>query len=363
VIGYNTLEGFRLGAGFATLAGLSPHFALRGSGAYGFVDHRWKYSAEAEWAINPAKGYFGSYRVNSLKAAAGYDTYFLGADYLSPLPAREPFRVSLRHNEMILYRSMGSITYAYEPSRQTSFELSAGRERFNATRYISFSQSRRLDAWRASATVSWTPGGDFYQASYNRIDTKPYAPRLSARLRWVSGVDDSDNTSLTVIEATAFKVTPIGSGFTIAALVHAAFAAGHGVYPFLPTLPSGPYVLRRLGSFALLRPLELPAQRYADLHVRFDDGAMLTGLVPALRPLGLSVTLSADVAAGQPWGIRGAWPAAGDKLKWSRPYAEAGIGLDHILGIGRIEYMWRLSYRNNPGARRSGIAVGIDYVF
>lgn len=50
-------------------------------------------------------------------------------------------------------------------------------------------------------------------------------------------------------------------------------------------------------------------------------------------------------------------------LTWSRPYAEAGIGLDNILGIGRIEYVWRLNYRSNVGARRGGIAIGIDMLF
>ena len=61
--------------------------------------------------------------------------------------------------------------------------------------------------------------------------------------------------------------------------------------------------------------------------------------------------------------LRGSYPCAFNELEWSKPYCEAGIGLDHLLGIGRIEYVWRLSYRDIPDSRRSGVAVGIDYVF
>ena len=143
-----------------------------------------------------------------------------------------------------------------------------------------------------------------------------------------------------------------------------AMGAAKGIHGIaLPALPSSPYVIRRTGAFALLRPLEIAAQRYVDLHARLDDGGIALSLLPPLRPLGISLTASFDMATGEPSGLRGSYPCAFNELEWSKPYCEAGIGLDHLLGIGRIEYVWRLSYRDIPDSRRSGVAVGIDYVF
>lgn len=362
-VGYNTLEGLRLGAGISTLTGLSRRVLFRGSGAYGFIDHRWKYGVEAEWFITPAKSYFGSYPVNSVKFSAGYDTYNLAADWLSPLQQSELFRISLRRDEMILYRRHFSLRYSLEPTRQTSISINVSRERVFDTRYMGFGAMGNLNAWRAAANVGWTPGGDFYQSAHRRVNIKPYAPKLSARIQWIKGAQIVDKTSLGVFEVAAFRLTPLYRKMTLEVLVHGLYTLGHGRYPFLPALPSSPYVIRRTGAFALLRPLEIAAQRYVDLHARLDDGGIALSLLPPLRPLGISLTASFDMATGEPSGLRGSYPCAFNELEWSKPYCEAGIGLDHLLGIGRIEYVWRLSYRDIPDSRRSGVAVGIDYVF
>ncbi|MCM1028187.1 MAG: hypothetical protein NC342_06995 [Pseudoflavonifractor sp.] len=362
-VGYNTLEGFRLGGGLATTVTLSPRLGISGYGGYGFRDHRWKYGLEAEWHFIPAKGYFDSYRVNAIKTRAGYDTYALGDDALAPERRRTPIRLAFRRNEMILYRQMAAIGYIYEPTRRSSIEAGAARERLYPTRYLSFGPLATIDAWRLTAEGMWRPRGDFFQATNRRIDTKPMALRLRARLQWVEGASSHDNTSLAIAEITADKVTPIGGrGATVSILAHGAYTAGHGLFPLLPTLPTSPYVICRFGAFAMLRPMELGADRYVDLHTRIDDGGLLLGMIDAIKPLGISLTASAGMATGGQYCLRGASVATAP-LRWSHPYGEAGVGLDHILGIGRIEYVWRLSYRHIPGARRNGIAIGIDFSF
>lgn len=373
-IGYNTLEGFRLGAGLSTTASLSRHMAVRGYGAYGFGDHRWKYMGEAEWSIHPVNGYFGAYRVNSIKARFSYDTEALGDNTLSTLPSRAPFRLSLRRNEMLLYHKYGSVSYNYEPSTSTEVGITAMRERYYPTRYIGFGDLTTLDAWRMSLEAGWRPGGDFFQAVDRRIDVKPYAPQLRARIQWVKGASASDVTDMMIAELTASKVTHLGTGgFTLSVLLHGAVTAGYGAYPFLPSLPSSPYVLRRFGAFALLKPMELPADRFADAHLRIDDGGMLLGMIPGVRMLGFTTTASFDVGAGSLSSRTNPARSHHDlpelpynpvrNLSWGHPYSEIGVGFDRILGIGRLEYVWRLGYKSNPGVRTSGIALGIDIMF
>jgi len=379
VISYNTLEGFRLGAGLTTTARLSPYFAVRGYGAYGFRDHRWKYSGEAEWSFRPVNGYFGSWPVNSLSARISYDTEALGTEALTTVPQRRRFRIIRRHNEMMLYRREANVTYRIEPTRRTSFALAATRERIYPTRYISFATAatpvplNTLDAWRLYAEAAWNPGGDFIQTRTSRYDIRPYSPRFKTRIGWTKGASAADATNLMTIEGAASKCIPLDRyGMRLDLLAHAAVTAGHGAYPFTPSLPCSPYILRVFGHFAMLTPMELAADNFADLHMRFDDGGALFNLIPGVRLFGMSVTASIDAAAGSLTHRNNptfnhdlpAMPSASFRsLRWNKPYAEAGIGINRILGIMQIEYVWRLSYRDGPPSRRSGIALGMNVSF
>ena len=379
LFGYNTLEGFRLGSGVATTARLSPYIALRGYGAYGFRDRRWKYMAEAEWSLRPVDSYFGSWPVNSLKARMSFDTQTLGTEALTTIPQRQRFRIIRRNNEMMLYRREATMSYQVEPTRQTSLTLSGARERIYPTRYISFITAvaptplHTLDAWRLYAEAAYSPGGDFIQTWVRRHDINPSALRLKARIGWVKGASSSDATDLLTIEGAASKLIPLArNGMCVELLAHTTVTAGHGAYPFIPSIPCSPYILRSFGHFAMLTPMELAADNYADIHMRFDDGGALFSLIPGVRLLEMSISASVDAAAGslshrnnpEINHILPALPLASCRsLKWGKPYAEAGIGINRILGIMLIEYVWRLSYRDGPPSRRSGIALGMNISF
>jgi len=46
-----------------------------------------------------------------------------------------------------------------------------------------------------------------------------------------------------------------------------------------------------------------------------------------------------------------------------KPYMEIGIGLDNIFTILRVDYVWRLTYRNLPGVDNSGVRVSLHFSF
>ena len=45
------------------------------------------------------------------------------------------------------------------------------------------------------------------------------------------------------------------------------------------------------------------------------------------------------------------------------PYMEISAGIDNILSILRVDYVWRLSYRNTPNAPDSGIRIALHFTF
>jgi len=51
------------------------------------------------------------------------------------------------------------------------------------------------------------------------------------------------------------------------------------------------------------------------------------------------------------------------QLMSSTPYMEAGIGIDNVFKVLRIDYTWRLTYRNNPQACRGGLRFMFHFTF
>lgn len=42
------------------------------------------------------------------------------------------------------------------------------------------------------------------------------------------------------------------------------------------------------------------------------------------------------------------------------PYMEIGAGIDNILTFLRLDYIWRLTYRDKPGAPNSGLRFWLN---
>lgn len=44
-------------------------------------------------------------------------------------------------------------------------------------------------------------------------------------------------------------------------------------------------------------------------------------------------------------------------------YMEIAAGIDNIFKILRIDYVWRLTYRNTPGVDCSGLRIALHFKF
>lgn len=45
------------------------------------------------------------------------------------------------------------------------------------------------------------------------------------------------------------------------------------------------------------------------------------------------------------------------------PYVEAGVGIENILKVLRVDYVWRLTYRNLPNIDKSGLRISLHMTF
>ena len=45
------------------------------------------------------------------------------------------------------------------------------------------------------------------------------------------------------------------------------------------------------------------------------------------------------------------------------PFMEAGVGIENIFKVFRVEAMWRLNYLDNPEATKFNLLVGVAFYF
>ena len=45
------------------------------------------------------------------------------------------------------------------------------------------------------------------------------------------------------------------------------------------------------------------------------------------------------------------------------PYMEMSVGLDNVFKILRIDYVWRLTYRDTPGVDKNGVRIALHFTF
>ena len=45
------------------------------------------------------------------------------------------------------------------------------------------------------------------------------------------------------------------------------------------------------------------------------------------------------------------------------PYMEASVGIENIFKVMRIDYVWRMTYRDNPGIQRRGVRMTMSLSF
>ncbi|MDE6555914.1 MAG: carboxypeptidase-like regulatory domain-containing protein, partial [Duncaniella sp.] len=121
-----------------------------------------------------------------------------------------------------------------------------------------------------------------------------------------------------------------------------------------------------------LKPLEFINDSYARLDVTYHANGSLLAFVPCMRKLKLREVAGAKCLMGHlserndparhEWLFR--FPESVHTFRMtSRPYIEAFVGLENIFGILRVDYVWRITYRDNPYAYLGGVRVALKLGF
>lgn len=374
---YNSLEGLRLRAGGTTTANLNTHVFGRGYVAYGFRDKKWKYEIEGEYSFNKKKYHPNEFPIHSVKIKHRYDVDRLGAHYLYTNSDNFVLSLSRISDPRFTYQRLTSALYTLELNNHFSVKAGIEITREEESPYVIFEngygqRSGHYNERVVTLDIRYAPGETFYQSRSQRIPVNRDAPVIELSHRFAAKGFAGSTFGINRTELALSK------DFNLSILGHleTRLSGGHvwGSSPF-PELfiPNAnlSYTIQPQ-SFALMNPMEFINSSYCSLHLNWHLRGALFNLIPGFRKLKLRETIGFSCLYGQladkcnPKFYKDLllFPSDIEIRQMDRPYMEVSAGIDNIFTILRLEYYWRLSYRNVPySIDKSGLRVALHFTF
>lgn len=376
-ISYNYTEGLRLSVGGLTTANLSDKLFGRGYVAYGFKDRKWKYHAELEYSFVKKKYHAYEFPLYSLRLSYKFDTSQVGQRFLSSY-ARSVFNSFSRvHNDLNIYERHGKLEYNIEWLNHLSLHASLNYKRDEPSRFVNFirgngSSASHFNQNSIKLQLRWAPGEKFMQTYVDRhVVNRDALTILLSHEFGPKGLFGSEST----LNLTEFLVQKRiwFSAFGYTDIIFKMGKLWNQVqFPSLLWQNSNISYTVQPETYSLLNPMEFAMDQYVSIDLSYNLNGLIFNRIPYLKKLRLrevftfkgfygSLTKKNNPELNE--NLFRFPEIAGTRLMGKSPYMEIGVGIDNILTFLRLDYVWRLSYFNTPGAPNSGLRFGLHFSF
>lgn len=367
MLSFNDLEGLRLRFGGRTLENFNNKLRLIGHIAYGTKDQQIKYQSGFQYFVNknPLRQFGASYKYDIEQLGSSSNSFRVDF-FLAALFRRNPAdKLSMIREYKGYYQHewFTGLSNTFNFSHRTVYASKSGP-------FIIFPETGVSNTIQSVTT------------SELRIDT-----RLAVREKFVMGIFDRYQIS------NPYPVVELQYSYGIPRLLkgeyeyHRLFlrvsqwfnvmAIGWSRYVFEAGRMWGqlPYPLLKLHegnetyffdeySFNMMNYYEFVSDKYVSLYYAHNFEGLFFNRVPLFRKLKLrEVVFGKGLIGGLDRRNIDFSEFPDGMYQFSKPYFEAGAGITNILKIGRIDYVWRLSYLDHPDIAKSGLRFSIRFDF
>ncbi len=376
-ISNNDIEGWRFRFGGITTANLNKHIFTGGFIAYGTKDKKLKYNGELEYSFNEKKYHSREFPIHSIKLTHTYDIDQLGQQYA--FTNKDNFFLSFKRHEdnLITYHRLTNLEYHLELYNNFSIKATLSHSRQESTPFVTFIDGNgnnysHYNQSYAQLKLRYAPGEKFYQSKSQRFPINLDAPIIELTQTYSPKGFMGNMFEINKTEISAQKRFWLSAFGYTDIIIKGGHVWSKSPYPNL-LLPNAnlSYTIQP-ESFALMNPLEFINDSYASWDLTYWANGLILNHIPLLKKLKLREAFS----------FRGIWghlsnhnnpqfdgtlfqfPQFAQPQKMSStPYMEAGVGLDNILKILRVDYVWRLSYKDSPNIDKHGIRIALHITF
>jgi hypothetical protein len=377
----NTLEGTRFRFGGMTTANLFSHWFAKGFLAYGTRDKRWKGLGEIEYSFHRKKEYANEYPIRSLKLRYEYDTNEYGQDYLYTSKDNIFIMWKRQKNDRIGYLRKTELTWTNEYTSGFSFKVIGRRNILESSHLIPFYKMQnagdtlgtsvdKVKTTEAEISLRYAPHEKFYQTQWNRFpinfDNPVFTLTQTLAVKDFLGSKYDFNHTEFVFQKrfwfSAFGYTDF--------IVKAGKVWNKVPFPMLLFPNANLSYTIQPESYSLMNAMEFVSDKYASWDVTYFLNGWLFNHIPLLKKLKWREILS----------CRGYYGKLSDKnnpaktsglfvfpspcgTMGSQPYVEAAVGIENIFKFLRLDYVWRLTYRNKPDTDTRGLRISVHMTF
>jgi hypothetical protein len=380
MISANAIEGTRLRLGGTTMTAFSKRFFLDGYAAYGTKDKEWKYDIIGEYSFIDKTEFRKEFPVHSLRFEYMYDINQLGQHYLYTNKDNMFLALKRQKDDRATYLRNAELTYTREYYNNLSYTFTLRNKKEYATPYAEFNrletdgQITPLADYKMSELelgFRYAPNEKFYESRNYRYPVTFDAPVFSfSHIIAGKGVLGSDytynRTDLAIQKRFWF------SAFGYVDIIGKVGKVWNKVpYPLL-ILPNAnlSYTIQP-ESYTNMNAIEFINDEYVSWDVAYYANGLILNRIPLLKKMKLREVFSFRGLYGNltdknnPWkngeGLF-AFPERSYAMG-SDPYLEAGVGVENILKFFRLDYVWRMTYLDNPGIDKHGLRFSFVFKF
>ena len=377
LISGNSMEGLRLRLGAMTNVNLSRRWFARAYMAYGFRDKRFKYMGSLEYSFVPKKSLDQEFPIHSLRLTHRYDVDKLAQHYL--YTNQDNVFLTLRRHKDVRMQYLRTTRLEYRHEWYNHFSIALGIEHniHESTRYVPFVYAdgdvrQRYTQAGFTAQLRFAPGETFYQARSYRVPINMDAPIMTLTQTYMpkgfmGSLHEINKTELGIQKRFWFSAFGYADVIVKGEKVWSKVA-----YPdlLMPNVNLS-YTIQP-ESYSLMKPMEFINDQALSWDLTYWGNGVLMNRLPLIKRLRLREVLT----------LRGIWGSLSDKNNpaqssdvflfpadalcqpmGDKPYMEAGVGIDNILTILRVDYVWRLTYRDHAGTDRRGVRIQLHFNF
>lgn len=365
VYSYNEIEGHRFRFGGRTSNDFSTKLMLEGHIAYGTKDQRFKYGVGLMYMLNKRpRSSVGLSHKHDIEQLGQSVNAFTESNILSSVLARNPRDKLLIVNE---YKGFFEKEWFEGFSNTVYF---SHRTIFPNDTLIQFKNQEDSRQWGSLVSAELTLrtrmayNEKFIWGEFERVSLGSDYPILTVDLimgfKNIFGSDYEYYKAHISLEHD-FNINPLGE---FRYRIQAGKIWGTLPFPLLrlhegnETYAFDPY------AFNMMNYYEFVSDNYISLYAEHHFEGLFLNKVPLFRKLKWREVLYGKALVGYLEQDSESLMDFPDTLSGlSRPYYEAGIGIENIFKIIRVDALWRFSYLDHPNVSPFGLRAGLQIIF
>ena len=379
---FNPIEGLRLRAGFASNSRLNPNLFLKGYGAYGFSDKKFKYRGELTYSFDKKAYHDEEFPKNNISLIYENDIYSPGE--VHPRSQNNLLLITYRRSENeATYRNFAEINWDREHQNGLAYTTWIRKSRLVPQGDLSFQRTlgnmvmvdNSLHTTEFGLQLRYSAREAYTQKKRKRIPLEMTSPVFF--LSHSVGLAEMPDSEIPYHRSEISVQKRFLLGYTGRLDVVGEAMKVWNVVPFpLLVYPNQRHRHHiENNGFFLNRALEFVADEQVTLRATFVGDDLLLAKIPIINRLQFREMLSVRASYGR--------LSSGNQLGFvnlddinsqftdlynfpdlshqygSKPYLEGTIGFTNILGLLRVEYVHRFTYRDHPDALLGKVRVDV----